>query len=379
MPIPVRCAAGAAGPRRRGAGPPGGGRGITWGGTGRDIPARYRRPCCPSARRSDAGRSPDGPRAPRYALAPMTSPADLQAQADALHWYHTIDLGNGVVTKGDSAQDDGTGILPDVTGPQRARHRGLGRQVLVPGRAGRAPPGSSRSTTTRGASTSPPGAPTGPSASRAACSPTSPATRRTSGSPTCRGGAGSNWPRRRWGRRSSRWWPTSRRSTSTRSGQFDVVLYLGVLYHMKEPLTCLERVRAVTKEVAVIETEAVHLQGSTTRRCCSSTPAARCAPTSATGTCRRSRRCTTCAGRRASPRCAPSSGRRPPPPHARAVAAGQDRAAARRHRRRPAPRRRPPTTAPSSTPSPDRSGATRVRGPRLPAGVRGVRQSFSTV
>jgi tRNA (mo5U34)-methyltransferase len=44
-------------------------------------------------------------------------------------------------------------------------------------------------------------------------------------------------------------------------GQFDVVLYLGVLYHMKEPLTCLERVRAVTKEVAVIETEAVHLSG----------------------------------------------------------------------------------------------------------------------
>ena len=30
---------------------------------------------------------------------------------------------------------------------------------------------------------------------------------------------------------------------------------------MKEPLTCLERVRAVTKEVAVIETEAVHLEG----------------------------------------------------------------------------------------------------------------------
>ncbi len=44
-------------------------------------------------------------------------------------------------------------------------------------------------------------------------------------------------------------------------GSFDVVLYLGVLYHMKEPLTCLERLRAVTKEVAVIETEAVHLNG----------------------------------------------------------------------------------------------------------------------
>ena len=44
-------------------------------------------------------------------------------------------------------------------------------------------------------------------------------------------------------------------------GTFDVVLYLGVLYHMKEPLTCLERLRSVTAEVAVIETQAVHLQG----------------------------------------------------------------------------------------------------------------------
>ncbi|HEV3280244.1 MAG TPA: DUF1698 domain-containing protein [Acidimicrobiales bacterium] len=43
-------------------------------------------------------------------------------------------------------------------------------------------------------------------------------------------------------------------------GTFDVVLYLGVLYHMKEPLTCLERLRAVTGGVAVIETLAVHLQ-----------------------------------------------------------------------------------------------------------------------
>jgi tRNA (mo5U34)-methyltransferase len=43
-------------------------------------------------------------------------------------------------------------------------------------------------------------------------------------------------------------------------GQFDVVLCLGVLYHMKEPLTLLERVRAVTREVAVIETEAIHFQ-----------------------------------------------------------------------------------------------------------------------
>jgi len=42
-------------------------------------------------------------------------------------------------------------------------------------------------------------------------------------------------------------------------GRFDVVLYLGVLYHMPEPLTALQRLRAVTGEVAVIETEAVHV------------------------------------------------------------------------------------------------------------------------
>lgn len=42
-------------------------------------------------------------------------------------------------------------------------------------------------------------------------------------------------------------------------GQFDVVLYLGVLYHMKEPIHCLERVRSVTREVAVIETVSLHI------------------------------------------------------------------------------------------------------------------------
>jgi tRNA (mo5U34)-methyltransferase len=44
-------------------------------------------------------------------------------------------------------------------------------------------------------------------------------------------------------------------------GTFDVVLYLGVLYHMKEPLTALERVLKVTTELAVIETAAVDIKG----------------------------------------------------------------------------------------------------------------------
>ena len=62
-------------------------------------------------------------------------------------------------------------------------------------------PASSRSTTTRGASTSWPAAPTGPNASRTGSSPTSRATRPTSGGPTSRDGEASNWPRRRWARK----------------------------------------------------------------------------------------------------------------------------------------------------------------------------------
>jgi tRNA (mo5U34)-methyltransferase len=44
-------------------------------------------------------------------------------------------------------------------------------------------------------------------------------------------------------------------------GTFDVVLYLGVLYHMQEPLTALRRLRQVTGEVAVVETVAVRVLG----------------------------------------------------------------------------------------------------------------------
>jgi tRNA (mo5U34)-methyltransferase len=44
-------------------------------------------------------------------------------------------------------------------------------------------------------------------------------------------------------------------------GRFDVVLLLGVLYHLREPFAALQRVRSVTGGVAVIETEALLLPG----------------------------------------------------------------------------------------------------------------------
>jgi len=47
----------------------------------------------------------------------------------------------------------------------------------------------------------------------------------------------------------------------TELGQFDVVLYLGVLYHMKNPVEAMERVARVTREFVFIETEAVVIPG----------------------------------------------------------------------------------------------------------------------
>lgn len=44
-------------------------------------------------------------------------------------------------------------------------------------------------------------------------------------------------------------------------GAFDVVLYLGVLYHMRNPVEALSRVSTVTRSVAIIETVAVVIPG----------------------------------------------------------------------------------------------------------------------
>ena len=44
-------------------------------------------------------------------------------------------------------------------------------------------------------------------------------------------------------------------------GSFDIVLYLGVLYHMEDLLEALKQVAALTREVAVIETAAVVIAG----------------------------------------------------------------------------------------------------------------------
>ena len=42
-------------------------------------------------------------------------------------------------------------------------------------------------------------------------------------------------------------------------GQFDVTFFLGVLYHLEEPFQALKRLSLLTREVAIIETAAIHL------------------------------------------------------------------------------------------------------------------------
>jgi tRNA (mo5U34)-methyltransferase len=44
-------------------------------------------------------------------------------------------------------------------------------------------------------------------------------------------------------------------------GSWDVVLYLGVLYHMEDPLRAMRRVAAVTRRQVIVETEAVVVPG----------------------------------------------------------------------------------------------------------------------
>jgi tRNA (mo5U34)-methyltransferase len=51
-------------------------------------------------------------------------------------------------------------------------------------------------------------------------------------------------------------------------GAFDVVFYLGVLYHMRHPLLALERLCQVTDGLAIIETEAIHVEGYSSSSVC---------------------------------------------------------------------------------------------------------------
>jgi tRNA (mo5U34)-methyltransferase len=189
----------------------------------------------------------------------MMSPAELQAQADQLLWYHTIDLGDGVVTKGIGVQPTGSEILPDVSGKSvldigawdgkfsfLAEKCGASRVVALDHYAWGV------DFVARGAYWN--------ECIAAGTLPDQSRDETDFWQPDLPGRRGFEFAAAALGSKVEPVVADFQTVDLDQLGQFDVVLYLGVLYHMKEPLTCLERVRSVTKEVAVIETEALHIQ-----------------------------------------------------------------------------------------------------------------------
>jgi tRNA (mo5U34)-methyltransferase len=53
-----------------------------------------------------------------------------------------------------------------------------------------------------------------------------------------------------------------------RLGTFDVVFFLGVLYHMKDPFRALRRLASLTREVAIVETAAIAVPGKENAALC---------------------------------------------------------------------------------------------------------------
>ena len=129
-----------------------------------------------------------------------------------------------------------------------------------------------------------------------------------------------------------------------RLGTFDVVLFLGVIYHLEEPLRALRRLRQVTRGVAVIESEAVVLpefvaqaRAGALPRCGSSSMPRRCMTTRPSGGSPRRKVCARCAS----------------PPDSRTPRSWPGRRKARRR-----------TIASSSTRSRDASSGVRVQASR---------------
>jgi tRNA (mo5U34)-methyltransferase len=190
----------------------------------------------------------------------VTSPAELQAQTDRIEWFHTIDLGNGVITKGIGVQETGAEILPDVSGRSvldigawdgkfsfLAEQAGASRLVALDHYAWGV------DMVARGAYWS--------ECIEKGILPDQSRDETEFWRPELPGRRGFEFAAAALNSKVEPVVADFQTVDLHELGQFDVVLYLGVLYHMKDPLTSLERLRVVTKEVAVIETEAVHLQG----------------------------------------------------------------------------------------------------------------------
>lgn len=152
--------------------------------------------------------------------------AELMRQVNAIKWYHTIDLGEGVVTPG---ADNTPRKLRRISLPDRLD----GKTVLDIGawdgffsfEAERR--GASRVLATDSFVWS---------------------------GQTWADKRGFDLARRQLGSRVEERLIDVMELSPAAVGTFDIALFLGVLYHMKHPLLALERLASVTQELAIIET-----------------------------------------------------------------------------------------------------------------------------
>ncbi len=160
------------------------------------------------------------------AISMLGNVPDLRNEIGRIKSWHTIDLGNGTVTPGHA---DNVATLGRIGLPQRLDGKtvldiGAGTGSTPSKRSDEGPPVCSRQTPSRGGA--------GDGGRRPASS--------------SRG--------RRSARRSKISPSTCSISRRSGSANFDLVLILGVLYHMRHPLLALERVASVTKDQLVLET-----------------------------------------------------------------------------------------------------------------------------
>jgi tRNA (mo5U34)-methyltransferase len=157
--------------------------------------------------------------------APVSHP-DLRARVESLRWYHTIDLGGGVVTQG---SDNSAARLARLALPESL----AGLTVLDVG----AWDGYfSFEAERRGA---------------ARVLATDSYSWRGSGWGTK---AGFELAREALGSRVEDADIDVMDLSPERVGRFDVVLFLGVLYHLRHPLLALDRLASVTKSLLIVET-----------------------------------------------------------------------------------------------------------------------------
>ena len=149
----------------------------------------------------------------------------LRSQADALRWYHTIDLGQGVVTKGvdDTALRLARIDLPVSLGGQTVLDIGAwdGFFSFEAERRGAARVVASDYFSWHGAGW---------------------------GSK-----AGFELARETFGSKVEDLDIDVMDLSPERVGQFDVVFFLGVFYHLRHPLLALERIASVTRQLLIVE------------------------------------------------------------------------------------------------------------------------------